>query len=506
MQTRINTLFQRLNFTKLSWTIIVFGVVLRVVQYAANRSLSLDEAMLALNIVNRSFAELLQPLSYDQGAPIGFLLIEKFAIQTLGNSEYVLRLFPLFSGIGALLLFYGVAKRSIASKFVPLALVLFAISEPLIYYASEVKQYSSDVAIALLLLWAIADFRSDRLKVSKTILLGVLGAIAIWFSHPAVFILTGIGSTLALFSLVRKDWRAIARLSIAYVPWALSFLALYHVSLGDLAENEGLLGFWSPDFAPFPPTSFSDLKWFVDTFFEVFKFPIGITLSGLAALTFLIGSIYTFLKDKERFSLLSSPIFFTLIASAMGLYPFRGRLLLFLVPFALLFIVTGIWQITKKIEPGSIMVGAILVGLLIFQPLLTATYHLIVPRTHVGGFEIVEDIKPVLSYVQDHNQNDDILYIYRSAEAAFAYYQQRYVFGDDEVVVGVDSKGNWSGYAKDLDTLSVKHRAWIVFSHFQSKGSQAEVDFYLYYLDTLGTQLDSFESIGAAVYLYIFNE
>ena len=241
MQTRINTLFQRLNFTKLSWTIIFFGVVLRVGQYAANRSLSLDEAMLALNIVNRSFAELLQPLSYDQGVPIGFLLIEKFAIQTLGNSEYVLRLFQLFSGIGALLLFYGVAKRSIASKFVPLALVLFAISEPLIYYASEVKQYSSDVAIALLLLWAIADVRSDRLKVSKTILLGVLGAIAIWFSHPAVFILTGIWSTLALFSLVRKDWSAIARLSIAFVPWALSFLALYHVSLGDLAENEGLL-------------------------------------------------------------------------------------------------------------------------------------------------------------------------------------------------------------------------------------------------------------------------
>ena len=46
-----------------------FGLCLRVRQYAANRSLGLDEAMLALNIVNRSVIELTHPLAHHQPTP-----------------------------------------------------------------------------------------------------------------------------------------------------------------------------------------------------------------------------------------------------------------------------------------------------------------------------------------------------------------------------------------------------------------------------------------------------
>ncbi|MDE5108199.1 MAG: hypothetical protein O4808_14405, partial [Trichodesmium sp. St17_bin3_1_1] len=59
------------------YLIIAFGVALRLIQYLSNRSLWADEAVLALNIVNRSYLELMQPLDYDQGAPIGFLIVEK---------------------------------------------------------------------------------------------------------------------------------------------------------------------------------------------------------------------------------------------------------------------------------------------------------------------------------------------------------------------------------------------------------------------------------------------
>jgi hypothetical protein len=68
---------------KLPWVIIGFGAVLRVLQYLYNRSLWNDEAGLALNIVGRSFAGLLQPLSYGQAAPFGFLVVEGAMLRLL---------------------------------------------------------------------------------------------------------------------------------------------------------------------------------------------------------------------------------------------------------------------------------------------------------------------------------------------------------------------------------------------------------------------------------------
>ena len=121
---------------KIAWIIIGFGILIRLIQYLYNRSLWADEAVLALNIVNRSYLELLQPLDYDQAAPIGFLLVEKLAVQLFGNNEYALRLFPLFSGIISLLLFYQLAKRFIPKAAIPIALALFASLNYLVYYAS----------------------------------------------------------------------------------------------------------------------------------------------------------------------------------------------------------------------------------------------------------------------------------------------------------------------------------------------------------------------------------
>ncbi len=81
--------------------IALIAIALRAAQFAAGRSLWVDEAMLALNIVDRSPIELLRPLDYKQGAPIGFLLVEKLLIGLQGNRDTILRLFPLLSGIAS---------------------------------------------------------------------------------------------------------------------------------------------------------------------------------------------------------------------------------------------------------------------------------------------------------------------------------------------------------------------------------------------------------------------
>ncbi len=64
--------------TKNNWVVVLialFGVIIAFIQYVSNKSLWLDEAMLALNIINRDYSELLLPLDSIQVAPILFLLI-----------------------------------------------------------------------------------------------------------------------------------------------------------------------------------------------------------------------------------------------------------------------------------------------------------------------------------------------------------------------------------------------------------------------------------------------
>jgi len=138
-------------FLVISALITGWGVAVRFVQYLSNRSLWGDEASISLNIVSRTYQELLEPLSYNQAAPPGFLTVEKLAVQVFGNSEYSLRLFPLLASAIALLAFYRLATHYTSQITAPIAIAFFACLPYLVYYATEVKQYSSDVAIAILL-------------------------------------------------------------------------------------------------------------------------------------------------------------------------------------------------------------------------------------------------------------------------------------------------------------------------------------------------------------------
>src|SRR5512144_903664 len=111
--------------------LILAGIGVRLVPMLANRSLWLDEAMLALNIVTRPLADLLRPLDYAQGAPLGFLLLEKLSVTLFGPNEPALRLVPLLAALGALPLFHHLACRCLPRREALIALALFAVSPAL---------------------------------------------------------------------------------------------------------------------------------------------------------------------------------------------------------------------------------------------------------------------------------------------------------------------------------------------------------------------------------------
>lgn len=533
LSQRLNQLY---NSNKLPWIIIFVGIVLRLVRYLYNPSFWFDESVVAEDIISRSFSDLINPSpDWSSKYPYGFLIITKFATQVFGNSEYALRLFPLIFGIVSLFLFYNIAKYYLSPNAVLIALGLFAIVDPLIYYSSELKPYSSDLTFALLIFILSIYIQSKKLNVPRIVLFVISGAIVIWFSHPSVFVLAGAGLSLAVYSFNRKEWSRLWGLSTVYAIWALSFIANYLIYIRRLFTNldmsvEENLKFMEKAFMPIPPKSLADFKWYIDLFFGIFNDPVGLTLAGLGAVTFLIGCILIFSENKEKFLFLISPVIFTLLASALHKYAFVNRLIAFLVPFILFFIAEGAEYIREKISVKSIVSGVIFVGLLFSHPMLWAVYHAKAPSS-------AEEIRPVMSYIKNHWQNGDVLYVHYYAQYAFEYYSKYhprpYNFNEKDYVVGIAPRGwyrTWrkqqvskyynpdqaikqsstdilNEYIKDVDKLRGRKRVWILFTSIIVKDGMQEENFFLFHLETIGKRLDSFGRTGiAAVYLYDLSE
>jgi hypothetical protein len=475
-----------------AWAAVAVGAVLRVAQYLSGRSLWADESFLALNILNRSFVALAEPLEHNQAAPYGFLALTKLAVTLFGQSEYALRLVPLAAGLASLVLVLLVARRVLRPWLVPVAVASFAVCDQLIYYASEVKQYSTDVAVTLAIVLLALHLLERPLTVRVAALAALAGAAAVWLAHPAIFVLAACG-----LALVRRPARPRDLLPLAGIgaAWLASFGLFYFLSLEGMAENRKRQRFWGDAFMPMPPWTAEWAGWMKATTLQLFANPGGFDPIWLAIALFAVGCVYAAWRDWRRAAILLGPILLCLAASALRKYPFSSRLLLFVVPLLILLAVKGIEALAERTgRAGPVLAAAAAVGLLLL-PAVSAARHLIHPRTR-------EEIKPVLAWVRDNRQPGDVVYLYYGAQYPMQYYATRYGFAPGDYTSGKISRRNPERYLRDLDALAGNPRVWIVFSHPTTKRGLDEERYFLDHLDRLGTRVDELRVDGASGYLY----
>ena len=419
-------------------------------------------------------------------------------VHTFGDGEYVLRLFPFVAGILSLFLFYGVARRVLMSQpRLIIALGLFTISDPLLRYSSELKQYSSDVTVALcIFLMGLLWLERESRFILYTFLFSIIGSILIWFSHPSIFCLAGAGITLTVHSLKTKKWKQLVWLSVPALFWLSSFAINSYMSLLELSHPQSrLVRGWESAFMPMMPLSVHDLMWYPRHFFGVFAYPAGFYFSGIAAFCFVIGWTSKFFENRPQFYMLTLPVLVMLGASGLHKYPVTGRFVLFLVPIILIFIGEGVGKVIDQSKHIGPIAGVSLCVILFLHPVHQAVARFLNPIE-------LEEIKPVMNYLTQNYQNGDVLYLYHSSWPAFEYYAKRYGFEGVERLVGVEARFNWPNYVKDLKSLNGNERVWILFSHLWNKGGVDEEKFFLFVLDGIGKQVDSFKREGASVYLY----
>lgn len=479
----------------LLWIIVAGGAGLRLAQYLANRSIWVDESYIALNVIERTFGGLLEPLFHNQAAPIGYLWASKLAVILFGTGEYALRLVPLAAGIVSVVLFMFVARRILAPDVVPWALGLFAVSDRLIYYASEVKQYSSDVAVALAIVLCALSLLSDDLSWKRVGVLAAVGAVGIWMSHPAIFLAAGGGLVAFGFTAARRDWPRLTRIALTGAIWASSFLVVFVVSLNRLTQNPKHLRYWGSAFMPMPPVTLDAARWFKSTFLSVVENPGGMRPAWLVVAAILAGAAYLVYAKRDVALVVTAPVVLCLVASGLHKYPFSNRLLLFLVPVMILLAFGTVEALLVLIPRFGAVPALLLAVALTASPTFGALRALRTPRTH-------EELRTVLEHVREQRQPGDVIYLYYAAQFPMRYYAPRLGFAEGDYIQGKISRKSPDRYLRDLDDLRGHRRVWVVFSHATEKRGVDEQKYILDYLDTIGVRLDARNEPDAAAYLY----
>ena len=202
------------------------------------------------------------------------MIIQRMIIGLLGSSGYATRFLPLVCGIASLWLVRKLAFRWMSAPAAMAALFMFALSDDLVYYSSEVKPYSSDLLYGLAILLVSSDLLDHPLCKRRIVVLGVLAVAAPWLSFPSVFMIAGCGAVLDPCKAWQRNWRDVLWLSVIAIAWAISFLLSYQASALFLHPATTMYVFWNFAFIPFPPKSKADLLTTGGLVLEIFVNPL----------------------------------------------------------------------------------------------------------------------------------------------------------------------------------------------------------------------------------------
>jgi hypothetical protein len=354
-----------MRFWRIASGIVLFWfLALAALHFANPRPLWNDEAAVFSSLETFSASRLFtSELLASQVFPRVYLwTIQQFS-SSWGHALWSLRFFPFISMIMAFLIWAWLAKKILVSpRLWTLFLLSWTGSTILVYYASELKQYSLDVlAAAVWILFILEQGRiKEALKNHYLLLLGLLPLTAL-FSHRVLFFLI-----FPFWQIMASNKENRSKEVIVYTAAALVSMALlYHFDLRlSLHSRQDILNGAYNDYF----ISFASPGEFLQTFTEGLNNLIGrwfaskpVWVRGFCRIFMLVGMAELFLGIKDAWKgrsfktlsihIMAGVVFLELILAGMFKFNYFSipRTSLFFCPVLFLLTVLGFKRIELRL-------------------------------------------------------------------------------------------------------------------------------------------------------------
>jgi len=351
--------------------------------YGINRSLWLDEAWVANSIRTPDIRDMFIYREWLQTSPPLFLLLERFAVDLFGLSSFSLRVIPLSAAILAAGAMWAAARHVLPCPWAVLASALLVANPTVIEYSRTVKQYSGEVAVSAVLLWAAAAYFENPSRERYGWLLSAV-VIAPALAYSSVFLLPGILLGVALANARRAA--ALAAVASA------EFAALYVLLIRPNYSPE-LRAFWTADAdGVLTPSLFA-------------------AVLVCAASAVWIG----FRARRNRFLWVCVlPCLLLAASAAAGWYPANARTRLFLLPCFLLLLA----GVARALVPA---VSRLISTLAYATAILLCAFSLWRQMSEHRA-DSQEDYASAVSYLHQHVSPKDRLLVHAAASEGFRLY------------------------------------------------------------------------------------
>jgi len=234
------------------------GTVLLVAQWAGARPLWLDEEFLAVSFRDRGITDYFEPLWLGQTAPFGWLALVRITAIVFGTGERALRLVPLLFGIATIGAAVWIGRRWMTVAGASTLVLFCAFAQWLTYHVFELKPYSADAFLALLLP-AVAAW---TIETSRPAAFWIAAAVSQWFGNGALFVTPLCALMVAAILLRRDGWRSALQFSLFGAVWLVTFALNYVLVLRHAASYTFFYRFWSGAFPPVDAGVIETLRWF----------------------------------------------------------------------------------------------------------------------------------------------------------------------------------------------------------------------------------------------------